>query len=296
MLERGVDIFTSDRDSQTPLTSACQRGYKDIVRLLLERGAEVDPPYWLAENPNLTALATACVRGFEDVVRLLLDSGADPDCLDSRWGSALVAAAKEDSCPIVRMLCEAGADVNLKIDSCSSEYDYPNALSAAADLGHKDVVQILLTFGADFNLWSGNGEYGTALVAAAKRGHIEIMSLLLESGADVNLGSVNCEYTSALVAATGEGHEAAVQLLLKKGANLDDQDLNDHETLAAAIELGNIELVQAIIDWGVDVQAKDSHGWTLYDIAYANEYKSICDLLAVETPSYADQDQVSSFI
>jgi ankyrin repeat protein len=64
-----------DVDNRTPLSWAAKRGHKGIVKLLLEKGADVNaatvsfgqtPLYWASEN------------GHVDVVKLLLEKGADP--------------------------------------------------------------------------------------------------------------------------------------------------------------------------------------------------------------------------
>ena len=70
-----------------------------------------------------------------------------------------------------------GADVNAQ-----GGY-YGNALQAASNNGHKEIVQLLLERGADVYAWGVN--YGNALQAASNEGHEEIVQLLLETGADV---------------------------------------------------------------------------------------------------------------
>lgn len=290
LLEGGIDICTKNTISETPLSLASGKGYEGIVRAMLEKGADVNPQHGPGEVPIPTALAAACTTGNEDLVRLLIDYGANIDCRDMWHGSALIGAAEHGSLTNLRLLCEAEAHVNFDV-GLRDPKEYPSALSAAAHKGYKDKVQLLLNFGANVNARCDAWKCGTVLIAAAGKGHNEIISLLLASGADVNLGSVDWKYTNAIVAATKKGHKAAVQLLLRKGARLDDQDLKNRETLTTVIELGNEELVQALLDYGVNVHVKDSHGWAPYHVAYANGYNSICDVLSVATPIVANQHQ-----
>ncbi len=329
LLDHGAIIDTQGFDKETPLLEASYYGYKDIVQILLEKGADVNLQYGPKGKSPHTALAAACAPGNADIVRLLINSGADVNSFDRRYGTALIGAATYGRCITIQLLCEAGANVNLNIPSLKldddSSNEYPSALIAAAARGHIDSVQLLLKSGADVDSWSGIWNYSTALISAARHGHKEITILLLEYGADVDLHNVDWKYTSALIAAIRKGHteivslvleagadvnrksarfgsaleaavetdhKAAVPLLLKKGAKMDNLDLNDREKITAVIELGNIELVRAIIDWGVDVHAKDSHGWTPYDVAWAHGHKSICDLLPIEPSLNAYQDQV----
>ncbi len=293
LLDHGANIDTQMFDKSTPLLEASSYGHKDIVQILLEMGADVN-----GESPR-TALAATCAQGNADIVRLLISSGADVNSFDRRYGTALIGAATYGRCIITQLLCEAGANVNLKLPSLepgSYLYNkYPSALIAAAARGHIDSVQLLLKSGADVNsalisaadLHNVDWKYTSALIAAIRNGHTEIVSLVLEAGADVNRKSTR--FGSVLEAAVETDHKAAVPLLLKKGAKM---VLNDWEKITAVIELGNIELVRAIIDSGVDVHAKDSHGWTPYDVAWAHGYKSICDLLPIEPSLNTYQDQV----
>lgn len=58
------------------------------------------------------------------------------------------------------------------------------ALLWAADMGHLDVLELLLQTGADPNLQDENGL--TALLWAADRGHVDCVKALLQGAADVN--------------------------------------------------------------------------------------------------------------
>lgn len=82
---------------------------------------------------------------------------------------------------------------------------FGNALQAASQGGHEQVVKMLFDAGADAN---ASGVYGNsnALRDASYRGHKQVVKLLLDKGADVNaLG----KYGNALEAAW-EGHEEVV--------------------------------------------------------------------------------------
>jgi len=57
-------------------------------------------------------------------------------------------------------------------------------LIGAASVGHIEIVNMLLSSGADVNLSNNDG--WTALICAAAKGYIQIAKMLLSAGADVN--------------------------------------------------------------------------------------------------------------
>ncbi|KAH9225077.1 hypothetical protein K456DRAFT_1812498, partial [Colletotrichum gloeosporioides 23] len=58
---------------------------------------------------------------------------------------------------------------------------YGNALQAASEEGHDNIVQMLLDKGADVN--AHGGDYGNALQAASSGGHNNLVQILLDKGA-----------------------------------------------------------------------------------------------------------------
>lgn len=80
----------------------------EVVRLLLEAGAEVDLP----ADDGTTALMAAAVSGQADVARDLLEAGANPNAGFDAGVTSLMMAATEGHWDIVQELMEAGARVN----------------------------------------------------------------------------------------------------------------------------------------------------------------------------------------
>ncbi|SLM37434.1 ankyrin repeat domain containing protein [Lasallia pustulata] len=74
------------------------------------------------------------------------------------------------------MLLDKGADVNAQGGM------YGNALRAASEEGHDQVMRMLLDKGADVN--AQGGVYGNALQAASERGYDQVVRMLLDKGAD----------------------------------------------------------------------------------------------------------------
>lgn len=70
---------SSEDDSMTALHYAADRGHVGVASVLLEHGAAVDA----VDGTGGTALMNAVVCGHEDMVRLLLDAGANPELQNS---------------------------------------------------------------------------------------------------------------------------------------------------------------------------------------------------------------------
>jgi ankyrin repeat protein len=89
-------------DDRRPLSAAAEFGHLDIVRLLLERGAD---PTWPDADASErgAALHAAAGRGDREMVELLLEHGADPNGFVNASGNAVCAART----PAIRRLLEA---------------------------------------------------------------------------------------------------------------------------------------------------------------------------------------------
>ena len=119
-------------------------GLDDIatVRQLLSDGADPDD----RNMHGWTALMIAVAQQHEKTVQILLENGADSNLSNLLGRNALMFAARYGNVGSVRQLIQHGAQVNLDE---SSDPENRNALSAAAEQGHEEVVQLLLEAGAD---------------------------------------------------------------------------------------------------------------------------------------------------
>ena len=137
----------------------------------------------------------------------LIAKGADVNQQNSYGYSALFAAARSGDAKIVKLLLDAGANVNARSPAGS-------ALARAAQQGHAEIVRLLLQAGADVEAKDGSG--WTPLFSAAMNANSETVEILLKAGANINARANNG--WTALKEAQMRGNENIVQQLKSAGA------------------------------------------------------------------------------
>lgn len=99
----GLQLDKRDAQGATPLHYASAKGSRDIVKLLLDAGADAS----IADNQSRTALHLACQAGNKDIIRLLCDNGADLNGTDRQGQTPLIYAAKYGKSEACRFLAGA---------------------------------------------------------------------------------------------------------------------------------------------------------------------------------------------
>lgn len=87
--QQGAQVNTRDHCGWSPLHEACNHGYMEVVKMLLEHGAAVNDPGGI-HCDGITPLHDAAVNGQAEVVQVLLEYGADVSIVDKKVSSLLV--------------------------------------------------------------------------------------------------------------------------------------------------------------------------------------------------------------
>jgi ankyrin repeat protein len=218
------------------LFEAIRRGQLSAIRTILDR----DPQLVRAVDENgSTPLILAAYWASAAEVKELLARGADPNARNDNGVAALIPAT--DNLETGRLLVEAGANVNARTEAGDSAL-----MVAARRAGATPVAAYLLSKGADAGASTLDGN--TALHRAAMSGDLDMITLLLEQGANVN--AQQKDGRTPLESAVFFGHGAAVRYLLSKGAKANGGDVG----LSRAVVQGNVEIVKALLDAGVEVK------------------------------------------
>ena len=101
---------------------------------------------------------------------------------------------------------------------------------------------------------AGLGERATALMIAAYYGHYEMVQPLLSWGANVD--SFDKQRFNALSIATVHGNDEIVRLLLNGGAHVDARVNHTWTSLTYAAHMGEVETARVLLDSGASIEAK----------------------------------------
>lgn len=113
----GIDVDAKANNGNTALMIAAYKGKLPAVLALLKKGAAVNRADW-------TPLHYAAAGGRDDIVRLLLEKGAEIDARSPNRTTPLMIAAYEGHDSTVKLLLERGANIMLTNESGMSPIDY----------------------------------------------------------------------------------------------------------------------------------------------------------------------------
>jgi len=147
-LQTGADVDMTNMHGQTGLMWASTYGATNVVKLLLEKGVDIDKR---DASHGFAALVYATKSGNVDICRILIDSGANIETRDIRRQTPIIHAVHANKLDCLKLLIERKADLNAKDDKGMT------ALMWAALLQSPEIVSTLLASGADRSLVSNAG-------------------------------------------------------------------------------------------------------------------------------------------
>ena len=300
--------LAGDQDSCgfSPLFSAAGQGYTDIVRLLLEHGADPNAPEYNA--PRGHALYEAVAGDHLETVKLLLKRGADPNAPVESSGNPLTQAlGRHKNEEMINLLYQHGAtaDIGLYVlrddipvvgellgaDPGLANYggDY-GVLCMAAGFARKEIIEMLIRAGAELNRpWYANNYMGYAfrrrkgwkLDGAALQPNddiLDMLNLFFDSGADPNNANWHGVTYLHKLAAIGDVEKAA--LLLDRGAGIEAIDDEWCSTpLGWAARWGRRDMVEFLLGRGADPSAGGAEWATPFARAQKAGHEDIVEML-----------------
>ncbi|KAJ5188729.1 hypothetical protein N7491_005049 [Penicillium cf. griseofulvum] len=271
---------------EPPLMSAARNGDMNMVKLLLERGADPNMRFC-----GLMALSCAAGDGHAEIMEVLLDHGADPDPdMAQGWLSTLYYVAIHGQLQILDLLLARGVDIYPKepTKKCillssiigntgwrslerqkqaafaaffRTFVDFEDMINDKKDEAQAEVLYIAIGYGWDDivkrvleNGFSADGiyrrcetRYERPILQAIDNGHIGITKLLVEHGANI------------------QGYQGEIKALVERGASTQESpgEIMDEGALSLAIQLGNVQIAELLLDHGADINCTSSRGETV---------------------------------
>ncbi len=246
----------------TPLMYAVLYGDTAAMRLLLEKGADV--------NARNDAGASALLWAADNLekTRLLLEHGADVSAVSEEGRTALLAAAGiHGNSAVIKLLLESGAKTSVKAPWLVADL---SPLLAALLAGDEEAVRLLIQHGADAK---SAGPLGVAFAMRANcRSCLEMF--LKDARPDVVIPAM-------FFVSPPLGPGLGLRALLDHGGNPNAKDPQGNSLFALAASSGAfpVESLQALLDRGADVNGKTALGETALELARRHGQTPVVQLL-----------------
>lgn len=267
-------------DKGPALAGAVRSGKRDVIELLLEKGANPDAPECIIDRlydffPT-TPFAEAIRAKDDELICYFHGLGATSQISEEgRFEAAIYAASEAGKLTYVNELMQmapgmegkvlnsalrisirkgyeevaltllkAGADVNWRWDRRKSRDDVSPVLREALRQKNKTLVLKIMECDADINILS--------MEAAAEWGDVSIIENLLSMGADIN-HFLDSGVGTAVTVAVRAKNRPLVEFLVENGARLDlPVDSGKCSSLMAAISNEDIDMMRYLLDLGAD--------------------------------------------
>jgi ankyrin repeat protein len=229
------------RAASASFKAAIQKGDLKQIENCIAKGCNPNTPL----DQGLGPVQVAALAGQKDALELLLAKGAQLS--SDIYKMTVLHYASTPA--VAELLLSKG----LEIDAKNSYRETP--LSKAAERGNADVVEFLISKGADLKVRPKDGDL-TILNFAGNRAVAEVLA---SSGADIN--GTPSDYgrnTPPIISAVWNNHPDVVTFLIEKGANPNAKNYASQTALRLAVEGGHDEIVRILLDQGATI-AQDSN-------------------------------------
>ncbi|XP_075040086.1 CARD- and ANK-domain containing inflammasome adapter protein-like [Mixophyes fleayi] len=287
LIARGAKIDAKDGKRRTPLHRAAENGHMEAVRALLQAGANI----YSLDSDSLSPLHLAAKNNHYHIVKLFLQEEGK---FYKNKSNFLHLAASKDNSKLVEMLLRNGASVD------AMDEKKQTALFHAVSGGHEATVRVLLEAGANIDSSIFDAAFSTnnssifglileyckglspdtmisAMFKAVKLNLYGIVKALIDKGTDVNAKN-DIQYTPLLLAAELGKSESALALV-EKGARLDDRTPNLNTALHLAVQGGDVTITNLLLRKGMNSNITGPGDHTPLHVAAFHNKPELSDIL-----------------
>lgn len=210
-------------------------------------------------------LAHAASNKQIETIKLLLKHGAEINNKNKSGISALMIASINGYDSIIKYLIAEGADIN------ATDKDGNNALMLAVSKGRTDIAKYLVSINININQQNNKGR--TALMLTYRLKNYELADFLIKAGADTTLKDKE-SYGLSYYITVGN-----IESIKAFGLNIHEADDCGNTVLMFATMNNNKELVNCLLQEGVDVNLTNRYGQNALLFAVANKNQEIVEIL-----------------
>ncbi|MDC7124330.1 MAG: ankyrin repeat domain-containing protein [Spirochaetales bacterium] len=286
----------------------------EVAKLLIERGAD----YKATNRNGETLVYYAIERGNRDMLNLFISKGLSVNTNDINKSSPLIRVVaigipEERMIEFADILLKHGADINYKFNVQGSDKNLYTPLHFAA-INNADIsriVEMYIRHGADINALTSYNE--TPLHLAVKKRKIETVRVLLENGADPTMydlygassllyakafnqseieslfpkenyslyepefvkGSENGENLLHVISENRECDSEFITMLLEAGCFIDQREKDGYTPLCLAALWGNYQAAKILLGHGADPNIQTENGKTALDQALSHREEEV---------------------
>ncbi len=257
LIEKGADINIQDNNGDPVINWSAYYGNVPFTKLMLDLGAKTD----LKSIHSDCVMQVALKEWQDSVVDLLLKNGVKLEEVEKE-SVELINAIKTNNVELAKSLLNKN-NKNAR-DAASN-----TLLIIAANKGYAEIVELLLSVGANIDAMNSVGQ--TALNKAVYSKKNSIAKLLINHGADVN--KVDTFFRlSPLTAAIRSNNLEMGKILLGKGAEINTADgINNFTPIMWATLYQNKNFVSLLLEYNPDLSVVSKYETTVFDMTQDKE-------------------------
>jgi ankyrin repeat protein len=264
LVNQGANVSLANKKGESPLLFSCFDGNLSDVKFLIESGANLEAKSNLGHTP----LHKAAMGGHNEIVQFLIEQqGVEKETIDCQNKRPLDLAFSYNQLPVAKYLISVGCRMKSR--------DKKRTFFKAMGKGHLPMVKFF--YKKAYNLNRRVSHTKTGLHRMAELDNLEGVLYLIYKGANINY----CSFTgnTPLHSAASNGSLGIVQALIYHGANVDPTNQSENTPLMWAAEKGHLDVVKFLVEKGSSIRATSKEGQTASHFAAENGHLEVVQFL-----------------